>query len=85
MAKQLFIAGGITAEDYSYLRALALLAVQTPEVRDLLPDPPPPGILGRLEQATLVTMTNEQQIIVAKEARIIELEEQASGPVVPSP
>jgi hypothetical protein len=45
MAKQVFVAGGLTAEDFSYAKLVVALAVSNSSVSGLLPDPPPNEIV----------------------------------------
>lgn len=81
MAKQLFIAGGITAEDWSTAQAILQLAEADEEFRAILaaklPDIAiPVGIPKRMEAATLVTATNEQRLIAEKDAENADLKVQ---------
>lgn len=77
MAKQIFVAGGLTAEDFSFGRVLVDRVVNDEAVAALFPDNPvPAGILDRWDAATLVTLTNEQALLVQLMGQVGDLQDQ---------
>lgn len=76
MAKQIFVAGGLTGQDFSFARVLIDRVVNDAEVAALFADPPPAEILTRWDAATLVTLSNEQGLIVQLMGQVNDLAEQ---------
>lgn len=74
MAKQVFIAGGITAEDWSFLKAMAQGLAKHPDRDKLWTEPPPEGLLERLEAEPVYMPSSAELLVAEKQARIEDLE-----------
>lgn len=88
MAKLIFMAGGITAQDFSFARLVVAGTVNDPTIAEHFEDSPPEGILDRLDAATLITATTEQALIVQLLQQVADLQEQIdalTNPPTPPP
>jgi hypothetical protein len=85
MAKQIFVAGGLTGQDFSFARVLIDRVVNDEAVAALFEDPPPGGILDRWDAATLVTLSNEQSLIVTLMGQVNDLQAQLDALQNPPP
>ncbi len=80
MAKAVFLAGGITAEDWSWLKAMAQGLAKHPDRDKLWAEPPPDGLLERLNADRAYMPSAAESMVAEKQARIEELEEARARP-----
>lgn len=78
MAKQVFFAGGLEAEDYSYLKALYYAAKAAGRL-DLWGEPAPVGFEKRIDEAPAITPDSSQAYLIAKEQQVLDLQEQIAS------